>query len=59
MVRKAHTVSVERPEGKSALGRPRCSWESNIKISLNQKVGEDVVWIYLTQEGVFNTFGYH
>jgi len=33
-------------------------------MSLNQRVGEDVVWIYLTQErvlkpAIFKTFGYH
>jgi len=49
---------------KSTLGRPRCSWESNMKMLHNQGEGEDVVWIYLTQEDVlypaiYKTFRYH
>jgi hypothetical protein len=27
-------VSVERPEGKRPLERPRCRWEDNIKMDL-------------------------
>lgn len=64
MVRNAYKVSVESLEGNSTLGRPGCSWKSNVKLSLNQRVGEDVVWIYLIQERVlkpviFKAFGYH
>jgi hypothetical protein len=29
---------VENPEGKRPLGRPRCRWEDNIKMDL-QEVG--------------------
>jgi hypothetical protein len=30
----AYRVLVERPEGKRLLGRPRSTWEDNIKIDL-------------------------
>ena len=35
-----YRVLVWKPEGKRPLGRPRCSWEDNIKMDL-QDVG---VW---------------
>ena len=37
--RGAHRVLVGKPEGKRPLGRPRCRWEDNIKMDL-QEVGE-------------------
>jgi hypothetical protein len=33
-----YRVLVGRPEGKRPLGRPRCRWEDNIKMDL-QEVG--------------------
>jgi len=36
--RGVHRVLVGRPEGKRPLGRPRCRWEDNIKMDL-QEVG--------------------
>jgi hypothetical protein len=36
--RDVHRVLVGKPEGKRPLGRPRCSWEDNIKMYL-QEVG--------------------
>jgi hypothetical protein len=36
--RGVHRVLVGKPEGKRLLGRPRCIWEDNIKIDL-QEVG--------------------
>jgi hypothetical protein len=33
-----HTVLVGMPEGKRPLGRPRCRWEDNITMDL-QEVG--------------------
>jgi hypothetical protein len=34
----AYRVLVQKPEGKRPLGRPRCIWEDNIKMDL-QEVG--------------------
>jgi hypothetical protein len=39
----AYRILVERPEGKTPLGRPRCIWEDNIK--MDQEVG----WGILTE----------
>jgi hypothetical protein len=36
--RGLYRVLVEKPEGKRRLGRPRCRWENNIKMDL-QEVG--------------------
>jgi hypothetical protein len=47
--RGAYRVLVKRPEGKSALGRPRRRWEDNIKIDL-QEVGWGMDWIDLVQD---------
>ena len=34
-----YRVLVGKPEGKRPLGRPRCRWEDNIKMNL-QEVGQ-------------------
>ena len=31
-----HKVLVGKPEGKRLLGRPRCRWEDNIKMDLEE-----------------------
>jgi hypothetical protein len=36
--RVMYRVLVVKPEGKRPLGRPRCRWEDNIKMDL-QEVG--------------------
>jgi hypothetical protein len=36
--RGLHRVLMGKPEGKRPLGRPRCRWEDNIKMDL-QEVG--------------------
>jgi hypothetical protein len=36
--RGMHRMLVGKPEGKRPLGRPRCRWEDNIKMDL-QEVG--------------------
>jgi len=34
--RDAYRVLVRKPEGKRPLGRPRCIWEGNIKVDLQE-----------------------
>ena len=34
--RGVHRVLVGKPEGKRPLGRPRCKWEDNIKMDLQE-----------------------
>jgi hypothetical protein len=43
VARGAHRVLVGKPEGKRALGRPRCRWEDNIKMDLGD-------WMELAQD---------
>jgi hypothetical protein len=47
--RGVYRVLVGRPEGKKPLGRPRRSWEDNIKM----EIGIDgAKWIRLAQDRV-------
>jgi hypothetical protein len=44
-----HTVLVGSYDGKGPLGRPRCRWEDNIKMDV-QEVGWDMEWIDLAED---------
>jgi hypothetical protein len=48
--RGAYRISVEKPEGRRPLGRPRCRWDYNIKTDL-QEVGWGTDWIDLAKNG--------
>jgi len=43
-------VLVGKPEGKRPLGRPRRSWEDNIKMVLEEVGCGDTDWIELAQD---------
>ena len=48
--RGVHKVLVGKPEGMRPLGRPRCRWEDNIKMDL-QEVGRGCGdWMELAQD---------
>jgi len=47
--RGAYGVLVGKPEGKRPLGRPRRSWEDNIKMDLQEIEWEGMDWIDLAQ----------
>jgi len=47
--RVVHRVLVGKPEGKRPLGRPRCRWEDNIKIDLQEVGGGRGDWMELAQ----------
>ena len=48
--RGVHKVLVGKPEGKTPLGIPRCRWEDNIKMDL-QEVGRGCRdWMGLAQD---------
>jgi hypothetical protein len=47
--RGVQRVLVGRPKGKRALGRPRRSWEDNIKMDLQEIGGGRGDWIELVQ----------
>ena len=42
-----YRVLVGRPEGKRSLGRPRRSWEDNIKMDLQEVGRRGMDWIEL------------
>ena len=46
--RGVHKVLVEKLEGERPLGRPRCKWEDNIKMDL-QEVGRG--WLRIETGG--------
>jgi hypothetical protein len=48
-VRGAYNSLVGRPEGRRPLGRPRCTWEDNIKMDLREMGFGDMDWIHLTR----------
>jgi uncharacterized membrane protein YqiK len=43
-------VLVGNPERKRPLGRPRCRWEDNIKMNLQEVECGDIDWIDLAQD---------
>jgi hypothetical protein len=48
--RHIYRVLVGKPEGKRPLGRPKCKWEDNIKMDL-QEVGCGVMdWLELAKD---------
>jgi len=48
--RGVYRVLVRKPEGMSALGRPRRRWEDNIKMDLQEAGCGGVDWIELAQD---------
>jgi hypothetical protein len=48
--RRVYTVLVGKPEGKSPLGRPRCRWEDNTKMDLQEVGCVGMDWIELAQD---------
>ena len=45
-----HRVLVGKPEGKRPLGRPRRSWEDNIKMDLQEVGGGYGDWMELVED---------
>jgi hypothetical protein len=43
-------ILVGRPEGRRPLGRPRRTWEDNIKMDLREVEFGDVDWIHWAQD---------
>jgi hypothetical protein len=48
--RGVHRVLVGKPEGKKPLGKPRRSWEDNIKMDLQEMGCGCVDWMELAQD---------
>jgi hypothetical protein len=51
--RGVYWVLIGRPKGKRPLGRPRRSWEDNIKMNLREIGIDGVNWIQLAQDRVW------
>jgi hypothetical protein len=51
-IRNVHKIMVGKPEVKRPFGRPRRTWEDNIKTDLWERVSEGVEWMYLAQDRV-------
>jgi len=49
--RGLYRVLVRKPEGKRPLGRPRYSWENNIKMDLQEVRCGGLDWIDLAKDG--------
>jgi hypothetical protein len=47
--RGVYRVLVGKPEGNRPLGRPRCRWEDNTKMGLQEVVCGGLGWIGLAQ----------
>jgi hypothetical protein len=48
--RGVYRVLVGKPGGKRPLGRPRCRWEDNIKMDLQEEGCGDMDWMELAQD---------
>jgi hypothetical protein len=48
--RDVYRVLVGNPEGKRPLGRPRCRWEDNIRMDLQEVGCGGMDWIGLAQD---------
>ena len=48
--RGVYRVLVGKPEGKRPHGRPRCRWENNIKMDLQEVGCEGMDWINVAQD---------
>jgi hypothetical protein len=46
----AYRILVGRPEGRRPLGRPRCRWEDDIKMDLQEVGWGDMDWIDMAQD---------
>ena len=47
--RSVYRILVGKPEGKRPRGRPRCRWEDNIKMDLQEVEYGSMDWISLAQ----------
>jgi hypothetical protein len=48
--RGAYRILVGRPEGRRPLGKPRCRWEDNIKMDLQEVGWKGMDWIDTAQD---------
>jgi hypothetical protein len=49
-MKNTYKILVRKREGKKPLGRPRRTWEDNIRMDLREIGLEGVDWIHLAQD---------
>lgn len=49
--RNSCDILIGKSVGKNLFGRPRRSWEGNIKLDITKKVSTGVDWIHVAQHG--------
>jgi cell wall assembly regulator SMI1 len=49
-MRNSYIILDGKPEGKRPLGRPRHTWEDNIRMDLREIGQVSVDWIHLAQD---------
>jgi hypothetical protein len=49
-MRNACNLSVGKHEGNRSLGKPRRTWENNIRMNLRAIMWEGVDWMHLAQD---------
>jgi hypothetical protein len=54
----SYTILFEKPEGKRALGRPKCRWENNIRKDLRETGWEGVDWMLMAEGPVADSCEY-
>jgi len=50
-MRKAYSILVGKPEGKSHLGRHRCRWKDNIKMDRRENCGKVCIGVIQLSRG--------
>jgi hypothetical protein len=49
-LRNTYNILVGKPEVNRQLGRPRCTWEDNIRMDLREMGWEGVDWMHSDQD---------
>jgi hypothetical protein len=47
---QCETILVGKPEGRRQLGRTRCRWKDNIKMSFGEICCDFIDWIHLAED---------
>jgi hypothetical protein len=50
-MRNTNKIFFGKPKGKRSLGKPRCTWEDNIKMNHREIECVSVDWILVAQDG--------
>jgi hypothetical protein len=48
--RNEYKILVGKPERVRPIGKPRCTWEDNIRMDLRERGWKGVVWIHTAHD---------